>query len=174
MSLINKVVPIIIVENDDGFHYPVVGGGYNHLILPSDFSLILEDLQDYCMNYTDEEISKINQQIVKDFHESLTNNKVKQLKNYTGYVYVLKCADKYKIGYSKDVNRRIKELDTRPFKLELLLTVYSTKAYIIEQELHHRLQEYRETGEWYSNITESVVKQTIKEIVEDLKCDIQY
>ena len=172
MSAISKLTPIIIVE-DDGAHYPIRGGGYNEYILPSEFLPILEELQEYCMYYTDDEISEINAQKIKNFYAPVTNKHNKKA-DYTGYIYLLKCADKYKIGYSKNVARRLRELDTRPFKTELLFAVYSTNARGIEKELHNKLQVHRETGEWYSGISELIVKQTIKEITEELKCDIQF
>lgn len=173
MSNINKLVPIIIIEDDDGDYYPVRGGSFNPLILPSEFALIAQSLQDYCMYQTDDEIMAINKQAETDFYESLKNTAYKK-SNFSGYVYLLKCADKYKIGYSKNVKRRIAELDTRPFKLELLFAVYSTKARKIEGEIHNKLSSYREAGEWYSNITETMVKQLIEKIAGELKCDIQY
>ena len=70
--------------------------------------------------------------------------------NTEGYVYLIKCADKYKIGYTKDVERRFKELDTRPFPCELIEEYYSPIAFPIEQKIHELLSEYRVVGEWYS------------------------
>ena len=174
MSNISELlVPIIIVKGEDGLYYPISGGGFNPLILPSKFYPILNDLQYYCMFYTDEEIIEINNEGEKEFYNSITNKHPKKV-TYDGYVYMLKCADKYKIGYSKNVERRIKELDTRPFKLELLFIGYSDNARTIEHELHKRLHEYKEIGEWYSNITELIVRQMIDEIVKELGCDIRY
>ena len=172
MSIINKLVPIIIIKGDDGNYYPIRGGGFNPLILPSEFALISQNLQDYCMYHSDDEIMAINNQAEKEFYTSLKNTKHKA--DFSGYVYMIRCADKYKIGYSKNVSRRLNELDTRPFKSEVLFTVYSTNARKLEQELHHRLSYYKETGEWYSNITETTVKRIIEEIAGELKCDIQY
>lgn len=173
MSNIRELIPIIIVKGEDGLYYPRSGGGFNQLILPSEFYSILNDLQYYCMFYTDEEIIEINNEREKEFYHSITNKHPKKVA-YDGYVYMLKCADKYKIGYSKNVKRRVQELDTRPFKLKLLFAAYSDKARTIEYELHKRLHEYKEAGEWYSNITELIVRQMIDEIVKELGCDIRY
>lgn len=70
--------------------------------------------------------------------------------NKKGYVYLFECGGKYKIGFSKDPNRRLKELDKRPFKLNLVARSKQTSnAYDIEQDLHSKLQKYRINGEWY-------------------------
>jgi predicted GIY-YIG superfamily endonuclease len=69
----------------------------------------------------------------------------------TGYVYMLECGGKYKIGFSKDVKRRMKQLDTRPFELKLVAqSDFLENAYDVEQEIHEMLEASRETGEWYN------------------------
>lgn len=165
---------ILIAKEDDGFYYPRQFGGYNKLILPSEFENILQDLMYYCEIYSDDEIREINKNIEEHFFDSFNVKKKYQVKKRSGYVYMLKCADKYKIGYSNNVENRIKELDTRPFKLKLIFKVYSDAAYQIEQELHKRLEIYRDVGEWYLDITEKMIKDMIDEIGGYLKCDIQY
>jgi hypothetical protein len=46
--------------------------------------------------------------------------------------------------------------------------MYNDNAYAVEQELHKRLQAYKDAGEWYSNISESMIIETLKEIVRYL------
>lgn len=70
-------------------------------------------------------------------------------KTDAGYVYIIKCANFYKIGYTNSVMRRMKQLDTRPFPLELIYTRYFSHAYSIEQELHKEYEDFRVDGEWY-------------------------
>lgn len=68
-----------------------------------------------------------------------------------GYVYMLECGGKYKIGFSKDVERRMKELDTRPFELNLVVkSAFLNDAYDREQELHEYFEANRTIGEWYN------------------------
>lgn len=45
----------------------------------------------------------------------------------TGYVYMLECGGKYKIGFSKDVKKRMRQLDTGRLSLNLLLKVIFLK-----------------------------------------------
>lgn len=167
-------LPIMIFKEDDGHYYPRESGGYNKLIVPSKCKNIIEDLIRYYNIYDDYEIQLDNEKAEKDFFKNWVHN-MKPYNNKYGFVYVLRCADKYKIGYSKDVERRIKQLDTRPFKLELVFEVYSDKAYDIEKQLHKSLIDYRAEGEWYNNTIESIdLKGLIEEIAEDIKCDIQF
>ena len=67
-----------------------------------------------------------------------------------GYVYLIKCADKYKIGYTKNVDRRFVEIDTRPFPCELIESCFSYLAFPVEQKMHELLKGERVIGEWYS------------------------
>ena len=167
-------LPIMIFKEDDGHYYPRESGGCNKLIVPSKCKNIIEDLIRYYNIYDDYEIQLDNEKAEKDFFKNWVHN-MKPYNNKYGFVYVLRCANKYKIGYSKDVQRRIKQLDTRPFKLELVFECYSNKAYDIEQTLHKTLTEYKDDGEWYNSTIESVdLKELIKEIAEDIGCDIQF
>lgn len=163
-------LPIMIFRDDDGHYYPRQCGGYNSYILPSDIEPIISDLLRYCAQYSDDDITTINKDIEAHFFDSFTGSHTKKKKKsrQSGYVYVLKCENKYKIGYSNNVERRVRELDTRPFNLSICYTMYNDNAYAVEQELHKRLQAYKDTGEWYSNISESMIIETLEEIVRYL------
>ena len=85
----------------------------------------------------------------------------------TGYIYLLECGGRYKIGYSKDPERRLKELDNRPFKLNLVIKSNKLKnAYDIEQEIHHHLNEHKINGEWYQ--LEDDLVQSLKDFLFNL------
>lgn len=169
---------MITIVEENGFYVPQKPNGANEYILPSDFEKILDDLIYYCERYTDEEVKSVNElrrKNLENYIKSISSTNKSTKSNKCGFVYVLKCANKYKIGYSKDVERRIKQLDTRPFRLELVFKVYSDNAYNIEQILHDSLTEYKAEGEWYNSTIESVdLRELIKEIAEDIKCDIQF
>lgn len=78
------------------------------------------------------------------------------------YVYLLKCGDKFKVGVSKNVDRRIKELDKRPLPIKLVAKSKLVHcAFEAEREIHEWLDEYRIDGEWFdipSGFVESVVQ----------------
>ena len=53
-----------------------------------------------------------------------------------------------KIGFSKNVERRLTTLQTScPDELELLKTIPGGRS--VEEELHSRFEDYRQTGEWF-------------------------
>ena len=90
----------------------------------------------------------------KKFNE-ITNSTNKLKKE--GYVYLFECGGKYKIGYSKNVERRIKNLDYRPFDINLVAkSEFIENAYDIEQQLHLEYQNNKITGEWYELSTHQV------------------
>lgn len=75
----------------------------------------------------------------------------------TGYVYILRSADLYKIGFATNVQARVNSLKTgSPFPLEIISWWPASQKE--EQQLHKRYAEYRRHGEWFE-IPGDVVKQ---------------
>ena len=69
-----------------------------------------------------------------------------------GYVYLIEDINNnsYKIGVTKDLNRRIKTLQTgNVSSLKLSCSFKTDYPYRLEGMLHKTLQEYRERSEWY-------------------------
>lgn len=159
---------LISLDECDGY-LPTYPPGL--FVKPSELKVVIDGLIEYTNAYSDAEIEKINEEKQQESFRPFTKTKKP---NKRGYVYLFKCADKYKIGYSKNVEQRLQQLDVRPFKLNLIFKVYSENAYDIEQELHKRLDGYREISEWYSDITEGMIKDMIIEIARYLQCDIQF
>lgn len=93
----------------------------------------------------------------KDAYELYLKEKQKEkeekerLRNeITGYVYVIGNVDHKvcKIGYSKNPERRIKDLQTGyPYTLSILRKFKSNM--VIEKELHEKYDKYRLNGEWF-------------------------
>lgn len=87
------------------------------------------------------------------------------------HVYILKCADFYKVGRAMNVNYRIRELQIgNPFTIELF-RLYSFPTVLesvkMEAYLHHLFDQWHHQGEWFappasvlSNIRESL-KETL-------------
>ena len=68
----------------------------------------------------------------------------------TAYLYLIECGGKYKIGCSQDVERRIKELDKRPFPATIVAVSRELEnAFSYEIKIHKSLDKYRICGEWY-------------------------
>lgn len=168
-----RFTPILIFLDDEEGYFPTYTPGF--LVKPSEMKDIIDGLIDYINAYSDEEIEEINKQKEDQwFNRRSTNVKTKKENKKYGYVYVFKCENKYKVGYTKNIEQRMNQLDVRPFKLELMFKAYSENAYDIEHETHNRLSEYSVANEWFENVSETFITDTIKKVAEDLKCDIQF
>ena len=92
-----------------------------------------------------------------DISEPSSNWKVQASKLKPGWVYILKAGPFYKIGYSKNVDRRIEQLSTLPpFDLELVHTIRANHMPELESALHRRFQEKHKNGEWFELAEEDV------------------
>lgn len=73
--------------------------------------------------------------------------------------------DIYKIGQSKNPNKRLKTLQTSsPYKLVLVHSFSADNVNAAEQELHNRLSHVRQEGEWFMLLPEQ--KELICRIAE--------
>jgi hypothetical protein len=67
-----------------------------------------------------------------------------------GFVYVLQSGPYYKIGLSRQVDSRIKQLACLPpFDLELICTIAAADMYQLERELQARFETKWRHGEWF-------------------------
>ena len=72
------------------------------------------------------------------------------MKKPNGFVYVVKGGGYYKIGYSKEPDRRIATLSTQPpFELEVIYLCGSHNARALEADLHGLFKHARVRGEWF-------------------------
>ena len=80
----------------------------------------------------------------------------------TGYVYFVRCQHYVKVGYAKDVERRIAELQIgNPYKLEVVATVQGTPS--LERAFHKALRRKYVRGEWFE--LDSEVQHLIAQIL---------
>jgi hypothetical protein len=66
-----------------------------------------------------------------------------------GFVYIFGGEGIYKIGRAKDPAKRVSTLTKLPFRAELIHTIQSDDAVLLETHLHHRFKEQRVNGEWF-------------------------
>lgn len=65
-----------------------------------------------------------------------------------GHVYFIRCGNRVKIGFAKDVGRRLRTLQVgSPEPLDLLGTLKGTPDH--ERLIHWRFRRWREEGEWF-------------------------
>lgn len=140
----------IYVQDYDGEYMIRYAAGENPALKPSEVKELISIFEEYIEDNTDEEIELWNADNKKRVYAELGVPTESKDSNYSsGYVYLFECGGKYKIGVSSNVNRRLKELDNRPFKVNIVTKVYSNMAYKVEQTIHACLKKHNLKGEWY-------------------------
>ena len=73
-------------------------------------------------------------------------------RDLSGFVYLVEAVgmQRYKIGYSKEVYKRVSSIQTStPFEISVLYRYFSTDAPQLEKLLHEYYDAYRIRGEWF-------------------------
>ena len=160
----------VFSENNDGI---VMSDWQGFMTCSEDIMELCYGLMKFALKYKNE-IDIYNQKRKIELEEELTGyvktakKESRSVRSKGGYVYLLECGGKYKIGFSKDVERRIQQLDTRPFELNLVAkSKFISDAYDREQELHEYFAENRIDGEWYEFSDHEA--QYAKEIIDEME-----
>lgn len=89
---------------------------------------------------------------IREKWENVYSLYIKQFKN-PGYVYLLKTnidCDYYKIGLTKNPNKRYKQISPKmPFELEKVHLIKTNCRYKLEELLHEKYKNKRIKGEWF-------------------------
>lgn len=73
------------------------------------------------------------------------------------YVYLLRSKDYHKIGITKDVEYRLKQLQTAsPYEIKVITAIKIDNAEKLEKELHKRYSANHIRGEWFELPTSEV------------------
>ncbi len=87
------------------------------------------------------------------------------------YIYLIRCAENnfYKIGISKNVEQRLKQIQTSvPDKVYLVNKYESQYAYKIEKALHNFFKLYHRNNEWFElSISEEIKFLDMCSSIED-------
>lgn len=71
--------------------------------------------------------------------------------NATIYVFKMNCSPPvYKIGYSNNPRRRITQFSVLPWRVEIVHTIKTDNAPLLERALHRGFRPCRVRGEWFS------------------------
>ena len=154
----------VISEHNGGY---VINDCNGFLMTPEQMIEISRGLM-LCAMQDEGEINAYNEKRKIEFEEQLhaDNDKPKKEKD-KGYVYLFECGGKYKIGLSRDVERRIRELDYRPFRINLITkSRLLADPFSVERELHARYEYLRLTGEWFALRTKEIneIKSYLNEV----------
>lgn len=134
-------------------------------ILPSEETIeIAKGLIEFAYN-NKQNIIEHNNYTQEHLYDDYSNiQKIPKLPNYKKpkYLYLIECYNKYKIGITDNIKRRISQLDTRPFKLNLIAQTNKLikDAYKWEQYLYSEYKDQNIEGEWF-NLTENQIKDII-------------
>jgi hypothetical protein len=89
------------------------------------------------------------------------------------YIYIITNGEDYKVGFSKNPNKRLKQLQTGNSKKLKLINVYQVPdrlVRIIEKEAHREIRiRYEKRGEWFKGASEFYVK-----LLVDMVCEKYY
>ena len=111
-------------------------------------------------------IKLLNDRVNKLAKENLVQKQIDK-SQFTGYVYFIQgeSGGDIKIGYSENVDHRIKELQIGyPDKLVLLGKING--SYEIESKIHDELKKYQVYGEWFKPCKQVI--DTIKKYMDEL------
>jgi len=105
------------------------------------------------------------QEMLKD--EAIKNLALKQVeysisKNTNtnkGFVYIISGEDNlYKVGYTSDLNKRIKNFNHYNINSDLVFCIQSEFAFDLEGKAHKFLLPFNESGEWFRLNKQNLIK----------------
>lgn len=129
-------------------------GVYSQILTREEIQELLVALHEFYSHVSDDQIRAYNEEI-RQYHfvigeprrRTLSPNRVKQ----HGFVYIIQAVSgQYKIGRAKNVQKRLKQLQTAsPNTLTLIHTIASNDYEWTELSLHERFDDDRLDGEWF-------------------------
>lgn len=156
-----------MVFYDEDYAY-VKQGAY--LIDKKEVENMIAGLQNFLKIYSQEKIDETNKKIETNIYKEWNDieNEPKEKKVVVSGLYLMESKNKYKIGVSKNVERRLKELNNRPFETKLIAHKNNVEnAYDIEEKLHFKYQNKRLGGEWFE-LNEKEVDEVVS-FINNLK-----
>tara|TARA_B110000503_G_C6947002_1_gene329362 strand:- start:232 stop:696 length:465 start_codon:yes stop_codon:yes gene_type:complete len=106
------------------------------------------EIKKHCDNFMEEmfKYEAIKNKALKQFEESV----IKNGNTNKGFVYIISTQDNlYKIGYTSDLNKRIKNYTTHNVNSNLVFYIQSEFAFNLEGMAHKFLLPFKESGEWF-------------------------
>jgi hypothetical protein len=117
-------------------------------------------IQKYCYEFITDILKEdlIKNKALKEIQTQLDFNEKKD------FIYIIKNNNKYKIGYTSNFDRRLKNYKTHLGNVDLILLYESFNAFEIEEEIHLTKNKNKDvSSEWYE-LTETELIQMIKHI----------
>ena len=136
-------------QSDNGDY--ILIDGYGFILNPDQMEAIGKSISKFAKKHTKQILdynANLSEQMDMEMRKcySIPHHKSKK----PGFLYLVKCGDKYKIGMTNNVSRRMRQLDTRPYNLSLIKSVKVDDMPSKERVAHKKFAEFKEIGEWYS------------------------
>lgn len=140
--------------------FSVLCDGYGFIVDPEKMLSIAHRLVKTVDRFGDD-IIKYNHKLKKTRLKKQKHTKIDKRSR----IYLLESGGLYKVGISKNVERRVKELDNRPFKVKIVCYSDLMKnAQRIEKKLHREFAAHNVYGEWFE-FNEDELETVKKKIV---------
>lgn len=162
-SLDRNLLDFAKYYDDDGeMHLAPVEVGSWKLLTRGEVAELIFELQYYLDFFTDEQIAFDNQHLGRSQPQASPNeHSYHGKKKVPGYIYLLHAAgtNRYKIGLTTDINRRIGQIGKQsPFPIKLVHSFRTDNCVKSEEELHRKYDSFRIHGEWFE-LTEEHVEE---------------
>lgn len=139
------------------FFFPKEDGSYElglngHKINPKKLRLAKESIEDFLKNLTPEYMDEYNRSIEEYWRMDVARDReeLKRKKENRGHIYLVRSESLYKIGRTKNVDKRFRAYSTEnPYDTELVAHIEVEDCHSYERGLHEKYKEYRERGEWF-------------------------
>lgn len=151
--------PYIINDCGEGYCLTDVNG---YMLTCEEMFDIGTNLVKFSKLHSEKDVEDFNKEtrerIESDLKRWLYEPREKVKEKPIGYIYIMECAGKYKIGVSKDIEKRRKQLNNKPFPVNIIYKSQLIKnVYEIEKQIHSIYQQKRIGGEWF-DLTNSDIK----------------
>lgn len=153
----------IIRKYENGY---ILNDGHGFIMTSEEMIELSKGLLNVALSCKEEidEHNKEQELYYEELNKRVNNEKGKHDK---AHIYLIECGGKYKIGLSRNVDRRLKELDYRPFEIKLVAkSSLIENPFDLERKLHKYFESSRINGEWFNLNNEQVeqVRVVLKKV----------
>ena len=142
----------MVAEDSDGAY---LTNNLGYIATPIELKSVIDELVRFASERSDYIACKNAE--LDEYYENLRNGKYTKANESTPickkrYLYMFKSGkNRYKIGVTTNVERRLKELNDRPYPVELFAVsdVPFYRAFEVEREMHELHADQRISGEWF-------------------------
>lgn len=111
---------------------------------------IKKHCEDFIFKLLEDEAIKLK--VIKDVQKSLFE------KDKEDYLYIMKNNETYKIGYSSNFNKRLKNYKVHLGNVEIIYIHKGFNCFELESELHNTFKNKKIRGEWFELNEKDILK----------------